>query len=84
LLPAETCDGTAIPSELEAEFCDAHCVTGTTDLTFGCRSTCNSTCSGLLHYALGADQSTLKEFTVKKEEVGGFIGRLESWFHEHF
>ena len=56
-------------------------VTGLAEATAG---PAYSTCSGLLHYALGADQSTLKEFTVKKEEVGGLIGRLESWFHEHF
>jgi cell division protein FtsA len=56
-------------------------VTGLAEATAG---PAYSTCSGLLHYALGADQSTLKEFTVKKEEVGGLIGRLESWFREHF
>lgn len=56
-------------------------VTGLAEATAG---PAYSTCSGLLHYALGADQSTLKEFTVKKEEVGGLVGRLESWFREHF
>ena len=56
-------------------------VTGLAEATAG---PAYSACSGLLHYALGADESTLKEFTVKKEEVGGLIGRLESWFREHF
>ncbi|HMB78185.1 MAG TPA: cell division protein FtsA [Kiloniellaceae bacterium] len=57
-------------------------VTGLAEATAG---PAYSTCCGLLHYALGPEESTLTEIEAsRKEEAGGLIGRLESWFREHF